>query len=91
VRNVLISISEKLKPLITDLEKQQNLVIIKERLEALKRTIESIGMKSIANEIIIPLLNVTSVNNIQTIRESTERVKAVLRNLIGENSVQGNI
>jgi hypothetical protein len=92
VRNVLISISEKLKPLITDLEKQQNLILIKERLEMLKRTVESIGMKSIVNEIIIPLLNVTSIDNIQTIRESTERVKAVLRNLIGDNTnVQGNI
>jgi chaperonin cofactor prefoldin len=91
VRNVLISIAERLKPLITDLEKQQNLAMIKERLETLKRTVESIGMKSIANEIIVPLLNVTSIDNVQAIRESTERVKAVLRNLIGENSVQGNI
>jgi chaperonin cofactor prefoldin len=92
VRNALMDIAEKLKPSIEDLEKQQNLAKIKERLEALKSTVESMGMKSIANEIIMPLLNVTSIDNIQTIRESTERVKAVLRNLIGDNTnVQGNI
>ncbi|MGC9069608.1 MAG: hypothetical protein ACP5IZ_11660 [Thermoprotei archaeon] len=85
IKRVLLSLQEKLLPIITELEKQRNLENIKAQLEKIKRIVESVGMNAIAESIIIPLINITE-GKVKTKTETTERIKAMLKNLTSDKT-----